>query len=305
MSNADNNTGAFPPWGVLLAAGVLAVHWRGALFTGDFGNPETIMAIVTTVMTSTILLIFIGLSLTYGIATGAKWLLSSSWGFNQDRARVKVDRKRKKSESTLDTGSVDVSSRSKDRRKKANRTSTKSSRTSNNESGDSRDVTEKYPPPVGEEVTTGSSQESDNKTASSEAENEDDVIEKLRQLDPYEFEKFVAALWEEMGRETKVEQQSKDGGVDITAKQTQETGDDIVELIQVKRRSEGNTVGEPKVNQYDGVLQKFEADRMVIVTTSSFTSGAEKKGEKRDLTLVDKEDLRRKCREYMDYEKWA
>jgi outer membrane protein assembly factor BamB len=139
------------------------------------------------------------------------------------------------------------------------------------------------------------------------------LITKLRELNPEDFEYFVADLWERVreGWSTKVIPPSKDEGVDVVARQSHEILDDEVELIQCKKNSEGNKVGKPKVHQYCDVMREYtqeygiEANRMVIVTTSSFTSGAEERGERGDVTLVDKDDLVQLSKKHMSDTDWV
>jgi restriction system protein len=67
------------------------------------------------------------------------------------------------------------------------------------------------PEEIDEAVTESSSEETEEAT-------KDFVLKRLKsQLDPYQFEHFVAHLLERMGYHTRVTQQSGDGGIDILA----------------------------------------------------------------------------------------
>lgn len=105
-------------------------------------------------------------------------------------------------------------------------------------------------------------------------------------MDEYDFEHFVGDLWERMGWETEVSQASVDAGIDVIA--TKETPYPQKKVIQAKRYGENTTVGGPDVQQYASLKQQVNgADSVVIVTTSSFTSSAERRAEELNVKLVD------------------
>jgi restriction endonuclease Mrr len=107
------------------------------------------------------------------------------------------------------------------------------------------------------------------------------------QFDPYDFEEFVAGLWEANGYTTHVRKGSGDRGIDIEAMKG-----DKKELIQVKLYSPGNRIGSRDVRRYATLYQQVpEADDVVIVTSSSFTSEAEKLAEDLDILLIDGQTL--------------
>jgi hypothetical protein len=113
----------------------------------------------------------------------------------------------------------------------------------------------------------------------------------LQTIDPYEFEHFVAELWEEQGWETDVSQGSNDMGVDVVAEKSDGLMDQKA-VIQAKRYGEGNKVGRPKIQQYHALKQQdTEADAAVVVTTSEFTRGAEEWAGEHNVKLVDGGDL--------------
>lgn len=113
-----------------------------------------------------------------------------------------------------------------------------------------------------------------------------EVIERLRQLSGYGFEKFVAELWQRRGWDTTVTAGSNDKGIDIIA--TQNTPYHEKELIQAKRYHESNRVGGPEVQQYASLRhQEDNVDKVVVVTTSSFTDSAISIAKKANLKLVD------------------
>lgn len=107
------------------------------------------------------------------------------------------------------------------------------------------------------------------------------------QFDPYAFEEFVAGLWEANGYTTHVRKGSGDRGIDIEARKGNKK-----ELIQVKLYSPGNKIGSGDVRKYATLYQQVpEADNVVIATSSSFTSEAEKLADDLDVLLIDGQTL--------------
>jgi len=123
------------------------------------------------------------------------------------------------------------------------------------------------------------------------AESAEDIRTRLQNIDPYDFEDFVADLWEDRGWETTVAQDSNDMGVDVVAQKST----DLVEqklVIQAKRYSEENKIGRPKIQQYHSLKeQDAAADAAVVVTTSSFSKQAEDWADEHNVKLIDGDDL--------------
>lgn len=110
------------------------------------------------------------------------------------------------------------------------------------------------------------------------------LLSRVRNLTPYEFEEFVAALWELQGWSAEVTPQSGDEGVDVLAER--ELPFDLKVRIQAKRYNADNKVGGPEMRKYvlhDGL----DADFSAVVTTGSFTSQAVKWADKSDIKTVD------------------
>lgn len=120
-------------------------------------------------------------------------------------------------------------------------------------------------------------------------DSSDDLVERLRRLEPYDFERFVAYVWEEMGWVTRVTSESRDEGIDVIAEKN-----DLLDqrlLIQAKCYSESNKVGAREVQQYSSLQHKNEVDMVAIVTTGGFTRGARDRASELNVKLVDSEDL--------------
>lgn len=127
----------------------------------------------------------------------------------------------------------------------------------------------------------------------------DDFKRQLQQMDPYRFEKLVAALWESEGFETTVRSGSRDRGVDVVA--TKDFPYDQKLLIQAKRYTEGNKVGSQDVRNYATLYQQEEnADTVIIATTSTLTSEAQRLATDLNVKTVDVEYLTQQLRENDD-----
>lgn len=116
------------------------------------------------------------------------------------------------------------------------------------------------------------------------------VKDAIQQLDPFEFEKLIADIWESFGYETDVRPQSRDRGIDIVAIQHRPFHQK--QLIQAKRYSKGNTVGSADVRKYATLYQQVpDTDVVVIVTSNQFTKDAEQLADDLDVVTVNGEDV--------------
>lgn len=112
----------------------------------------------------------------------------------------------------------------------------------------------------------------------------------VQQMDPYEFEHFVADLWKRMGWETTVSTASADKGVDITARKSSPY--DQLLLIQAKRYGPNTTVGSPDVQQYASLRHQFEnVDKVLIVTTNGYSRQAREIADDLNVKLIDGDGL--------------
>ena len=119
----------------------------------------------------------------------------------------------------------------------------------------------------------------------------------LQQMDPYDFEHFVADLWERIGWKTTVSTASADKGVDITARKSQPY--EQLLLIQAKRYGPNTTVGSPDVQQYASLRHQFEnVDKVLIVTTNGYSRQAREIAEDLNVKLIDGDGLVELINEY-------
>ena len=107
----------------------------------------------------------------------------------------------------------------------------------------------------------------------------------LQNMGDYDFEHFVADVFEMMGWETEVTQQSVDAGIDVVATLNIPFEEKIV--IQTKRYGPNTTVGSPEVQQYASTKgQVHGADMVVIITTNDFTQSAVEIADQLNVKLV-------------------
>ncbi|RMF79740.1 MAG: restriction endonuclease, partial [Chloroflexi bacterium] len=110
----------------------------------------------------------------------------------------------------------------------------------------------------------------------------------LLEMDPFEFEHLVTALFNAMGLNATTTQQSNDGGIDVIAiDETPITGGKIA--IQVKRYR--NPVGVKEVRALYGAMQAENAMKGILVTTSSFGAASYQFAQDYHIALIDGENL--------------
>ncbi len=116
--------------------------------------------------------------------------------------------------------------------------------------------------------------------------SQSELLSELQSMDNYDFEYFVADIWEQMGWETEVSQASVDAGIDVTA--TKSNPYPEKNIIQAKRYGENTSVGGPDIQQYASLKQQVSGtDSVIVVTTGSFTNAAEKRATDLNVKTVD------------------
>ena len=187
------------------------------------------------------------------IAWGKSYLKKGGYIFYPERGHVKITEKglKQKSELSLknvveDSGIVDFYSE-ENQKNNSSKTETK-------------------------EITTSSPQDLIDK-GFSQIENEvkNDLLEKLKTIDPYYFEKVILILLKKMGYGEFIEtSKSGDGGIDGIINEDKLGLDKI--YIQAKRFSE-NKVREKDIRNFIGAMSG-DTNKGVFVTTSLFDNGA-------------------------------
>ena len=117
----------------------------------------------------------------------------------------------------------------------------------------------------------------------------DATLEKIKQLDPFRFEKFCGTLLQGVGGNWRVTKRTGDGGLDVIG--YHKLG--IVKfkiVVQVKRYTAGN-VNKKEIRDFVGAIDVERADRGVFITTSSFHPEAESLADTHNITLINGDDL--------------
>lgn len=113
--------------------------------------------------------------------------------------------------------------------------------------------------------------------------------DKIKNMNPTEFEDFVADLFGRMGFLVKVTPRTRDGGKDIIL--TQSSPFPMTVIVECKHWN--NKVDVSVVRNLFAVQSDLKANKSIIVTSSKFTRDARKWAERQDnlMSLYDIEDL--------------
>ena len=121
--------------------------------------------------------------------------------------------------------------------------------------------------------------------------SKDEILHTLRLMNPVEFEKVVANIWESQGWNVQLTPQSSDRGVDIIATK-EETFESRRYLIQAKKYGKNNKVNSEEIQRYAGLYARDEqVDSVFVVTSSSFTSEAKRVAENRNVEIINSTKL--------------
>ena len=109
-------------------------------------------------------------------------------------------------------------------------------------------------------------------------------------MEPYRFEKFVAALLRAMGYRAKETQRSGDGGVDVIASRDPLGIEPPIIKVQCKRTT--STVGGPVVQQLAGALAHGGSELGLFVTLGTYSPDAlHLERTRQDLRLINGREL--------------
>lgn len=109
-------------------------------------------------------------------------------------------------------------------------------------------------------------------------------------MSPREFEYLIASIFREFGFEAELTPESNDNGVDIIALRNDRViGTDTI-LIECKRYAPENKVGIGVVQRLFGAVSEFQANKGIVVTTSTFTKKAQKTAQ-RSLNKIELRDM--------------
>ena len=120
----------------------------------------------------------------------------------------------------------------------------------------------------------------------------EEFLSRLRDMNGHQFEELVADIWEQRGWETTVTAGSGDDGIDIIVEKDSPFDPNQKHVIQAKCYSD-TSVGGPELRDFGGAIDLADADAGVFLTTSSFSSSAERTadGLNSKVNIIDGEDL--------------
>lgn len=118
----------------------------------------------------------------------------------------------------------------------------------------------------------------------------------LYKLDWQRFEDLMAQILERYGWETKPMGYTKDDGVDIVAVRRVAPDFQFRMMVQCKRNAKHRKIGVDVVREVWSVKWEKAFHHAMIVTTSTFTREAKRKGEKWDLALKDHNAITEWCK---------
>lgn len=119
------------------------------------------------------------------------------------------------------------------------------------------------------------------------------ISDAIDNMNPFEFEDFVAYLFKKLGDKVEQTSKSRDGGYDIKLNNGES-------LVEIKHYSDGNNISRPIVQKLVGACIENDVDNGIIVTTSNFTKEAYesiKKCKKVNIDVLYKDDLLRMCKQ--------
>lgn len=113
-----------------------------------------------------------------------------------------------------------------------------------------------------------------------------DMLNRLRNLSPREFEEYISFLFNQLGFSTEAVGRSHDGGIDVIASK-----DGIKHYIQCKKHI-SSQVSVSDVRSFCGALTDHLAKgKGYFITTNKFTLEAEKFAENQPIELIDGDRL--------------
>lgn len=119
----------------------------------------------------------------------------------------------------------------------------------------------------------------------------EDIDSFFDSLDPDRFEELLASIFSKAGWRTQTTTRSNDRGIDVIARKRFPIRRKY--LIQAKCNSQGNNLSADDVRNYHALRdQENNVDQVILATTSDFSNQAKIIGEKLDIKLLNRRDLK-------------
>lgn len=111
------------------------------------------------------------------------------------------------------------------------------------------------------------------------------TIDELGKLSGFDFEKFIAGLFEKTGYTVEITKKTGDQGADIII-----TKNGVSTAVQAKRYS--GKVGNKAVQEVVAAMKYYDCDEAMVITTAEFTKSAFELARINKVQLIDKEGLK-------------
>jgi restriction endonuclease Mrr len=111
-------------------------------------------------------------------------------------------------------------------------------------------------------------------------------IDRLRQMDPFEFENLVAELYRKKGYDVYQTPKTGDGGLDATLSK-----DKIKSALECKKYASSTSVGRPDIQKFESALRFNKAKYGIFVNLGRFTKDAIEFSEKVGIELIGPDKL--------------
>lgn len=120
------------------------------------------------------------------------------------------------------------------------------------------------------------------------------IIDKFEEQ-PTDFEEFAAELFKKMGYKAHTTAKTNDGGYDIELHKNGEKT-----IVECKCYSQSHTISRPLIQKLVGANQVQNADNMIFLTTSKFSTGAIEYAKETNVELIDGDNLIKLINKYFD-----
>lgn len=122
------------------------------------------------------------------------------------------------------------------------------------------------------------------------------IPNRFMNVSPHQFEEFVGQLFRDAGYHVELTKRTGDFGADLLVRKGSASSPSPVVAVQVKRYNQDRTVGVKDINQAIGAKEFYGCEKVIVITTSSFSKPGMELAQK---ALVDLWDWDRLYREIM------
>lgn len=118
-----------------------------------------------------------------------------------------------------------------------------------------------------------------------------DFKEEMKSLTGHEFEQVIANLYEQMGYNAEVTSGSGEQGADVIARNS-------FEKLAIQTKHYKGKVSNSAIQEIVAALKYYDADRALVITTSSFTSSAQDLAKSNEVKIHGRDWLKSKVKRF-------